>query len=229
MRASSKERDPGGDDEIVQAITDSLKPWAPQKRQIETGERAGEMETKSKTELQVEISEAVRKEIVYLQTTAVPDFYGREAIRNTRNDARDIIKSIDRIEKQLSAKTLSPELRVRLGLHTSLIGSPADIANMPVPRLLDALKDVHDICQAADDNQPITDQVKFWCVGIAFRLVIRFSEDDPTAGSADSPYCAIAGLLYQSVTGKKHQQLRRICQKMLQPYIRDGLLPRRRS
>ena len=91
------------------------------------------------------------------------------------------------------------------------------MANMPVPRLLDALKEVREICQVADDNQPQADQVKFWCANIAIRLVLRFSQENPSAGSEKSKYCRIAALLYESVMGKAHS-LRRICQEVLRPY-----------
>ena len=108
-----------------------------------------------------------------------------------------------------------------------MTGAPADIANMPIPRLLDALQEVRDICQAADENQPQADQVKHWCVRTALRLMLQFSEDDPTAGSAKSPYCMISSLLYQVVTGKEGE-LRRICQDILKPYHDAQLLPRRK-
>jgi hypothetical protein len=210
------------DDLIIEGIADALKEWAPQQRQIEAGRRAGEMKPLTSAELRTQILRTVHNEISRLRTAAVPDFFGREAIRKTRADAREIIKSIDHLKSKLSAKTLSPELRLRLGLHTSLIGSPCDIANMPVQRLLGGIEEVRAICQAANDNQPGADQVKLWCVRIALRLVLRHSIERPSAGSSNSAFCMIAGLLYQSVTGKK-QQMRRICQEVLRPY--QPLLP----
>jgi hypothetical protein len=211
------------DNQTCEAIADALKEWAPQQRQIEVGKCAGEMKPLTKAELRAQILRAVQKEISSLRTTAVPDFFGREAIRKTRADAREIITSIDRLKTKLSGKTLSPELRLRLGLHTSLIGSPSDIANMPVHRILGGMEEVRAICQAADDNQPAADQVKLWCVRIALRLVLRHSIERPSAGSSNSAFCTVAGLLYQSTTGKA-RQMRRICQEVLQPY--QALLPR---
>jgi hypothetical protein len=202
-------------EEIVDAITRVLMPWAPQMRQIETGEIV--VGPQSETV----ISDAVRAEITRFRAL-VRDFFNREAIQKTRDDARDIKKAIDHLTTLLSTVTLAPELRLRLGEHDRLIGSPVDIANMPVPRLLNALEEVRAICQAADVNQPGTDEVKRWCAFISFRLIRTFSTSKPSAGSDQTPYCTIAGLLYESVTGKE-ERLRGVCQKVLKPYL--PLLP----
>lgn len=215
------------DDQIANDIAEALKPWAPRNRQIETGKKAGEIKALSNTELRAEIINSARKEIDRLRIV-VPDFFHRNAIRKTRSDARDIIKSIDNLAGQLSAKTLSPELRLRLGDHSRVIGSPTDIVNMPLPLLLNALQQVRDLCHAADVNQPDKDQVKHWCARIALRLVLDFSKDDPTAGSAKTSYCTIASLLYQGVTEREGLELRRICQEILRPYREAKLLPRRK-
>jgi hypothetical protein len=212
-------------DELVGAVALALKPYAPRLRQIETGE----IVQKSEADVHAEALEAVRSDIEQFRTVSVPDFFGREAIRKTRDDARAIIKAVNHLTGLMEAKTLAPALRLRLGDHDKLRGTPADIANMPVPRLLDALQEVRDVCQAADENQPQADQVKHWCARIALRLMLRFSEDDPTAGSARSPYCMISSVLYQVVTGKEGLELRRICQDVLKPYHDAQLLPRRRS
>jgi hypothetical protein len=213
------------DEEIVRDIANALKPWTPQHRQIETGRRAGEIEEKSETEVLAEISSAIHAEIARLRTL-VPDFFHREAIKRNRDDARDIIASIDELRAKLSVKIISPELLLRLGLHSSIIGSAEDIKNSPVPRLLDALEAVRAICQAADDNQPNGDQVKLRCAKGAMQLLLKFSdlkENRPSAGSNDSNLCRIAGLLYEAVTEKREQSLRGICQDVLRPYL--PLLP----
>ena len=189
------------DDQIVQAIADALKPWKPQRRQIETGTKAGWMEDKSKAEVLATISATVREDILRLRAT-VPNFLDRKAIQKTRHDARDIVESIDRIEQQLSAKTLSPELGLRLS-H--------------VPHLLDTLKAAREICEAGDNNQPDGDQVKLWCARVAMRLVVKFSEKNPSAGSARSKYCEITDLIHWAVTQKK-LSLRHICQDMMKLY-----------
>jgi hypothetical protein len=219
MHAPSK---PATDDEIVEAIADALKPWKPQRRQIETGRRAGEIEDKSQAEMLAAISDAAREDILRLRAT-VPTFFDRRAIQKTRDDARDTIELIDQLEAQLSAKTLSPELRLRLRLPNEsirMIGNPVKDES-PVPRLLDALKTVREICEAGDKNQPNGNQVKRWCARVAMTLVLKFSEENPSAGSAGSKYCEITDLIYWAVT-KKKQSLRRICQdilKLYRPYL----------
>lgn len=196
------------EDQIVEAVVDALRPWKPQHRQIETGRRAGEIVAKADAEVLAHISDAVRSEIVRFRTL-VPDFFDRDAIRKTRDDARDIIKSVDRLKEHLLAKTFSPELRMRLDVRRS--------------RLLDALNEARDICQAADENQPQADQVKLWCAQIAIRLMLDFSLSRPAAGSGNTEYCRIASLLYESVTGDRDENLRHICQDVLRPY--QSLLP----
>ena len=63
------------DEEIVHAIADELNPWKPQNRQIETGERAGEMEAKSHAEIKAEISDAVHSEITRFQNNCCSAFF----------------------------------------------------------------------------------------------------------------------------------------------------------
>jgi hypothetical protein len=176
----------------------------------------------SKSELHARVLRAVHTEILLLRAIA-PAFFNREAIKKTRADAREIKKSIDQVKRKLSAKMLSPELRLRLGLDGSLIGSPSDIANMPVHRLLNGIEEVRALCQAADDNQPSSDEVKRLCVMRGIKLILDHSLERPSAGSPNSAFCTISGLLYRSLTGKR-QQLRRICQEVLRPY--QKLLPR---
>jgi hypothetical protein len=206
------------DDDLVEAITSALRPWAPQRKQLASGFIA----EKSEAEVTEELSAVVRGCIDLLRQT-VPDYFSRDAIRKTRDEARDIATAIDRVTELLSAKTISPELRLRLGMDTPMTGDPAEITNRPIPRLLDALHTVRVHCQAGADNQPNADQVKLWCVRSALNLVLGFSECRPSAGSAKTSYCVIASLLYESVTGEKELQLRRICQDVLRPYL--PLLP----
>jgi hypothetical protein len=84
-----------------------------------------------------------------------PEHFEREAIRKTREDAQAIISATDRIEQLLRSSTLAPELRLRLSLDL-----PAE--NAPGHRLLTALSEVRDLCQAGDDNQPSADQVRIF-------------------------------------------------------------------
>jgi hypothetical protein len=143
-----------------------------------------------------------------------PDYLDRDAIRTTRADARTIVQSIADLERHFQRAVLSPELRIRLGLD--IVHSPDEVDNMPVPRLLVALKAVRDICEAADRGQPGDDQVKIWCARIAHTLMLRFSDEKPSSGSEQSNYRVIAGLLFEVLTGIRGHDLRRACNDHLQ-------------
>ena len=139
---------------------------------------------------------------------ASPEYFDREAIRNTREDARMVTGAIDRLVGALSSTTLAPELRLRLALDAVA----DDIAlNSPTTRLLLALKEVRELCQAGSDNQPSADQVRIWCARIAYILMYRFSEEDPSSGSPLSSYRIIATLLYEILTGERDRDLKRAC------------------
>lgn len=196
------------DHELVEAITRALQPWSPQLRQIECGEIETNPEPKKF------ISEAVGSKIAELRTLT-PAFFHREAIRKTRDDARAIMEAIDRLSGVMATKTLSPELKLRLGLE--IHATEASSNNLPVPSLVRALSEVRGICQSAEENQPQADQVKRWCATIAIGLINRFSTERPSAGSDQSAYCTIAGLIYESVTGKE-ERLRGVCHDVLKSY-----------
>jgi hypothetical protein len=150
--------------------------------------------------------------IVRALRQASPDYFDREAIRKTRDDARKIIGLIDRLDEALRSRGLAPELRMRLALE---VDSDAHAANAPAGRLLVALGEVRELCQAGDDNQPSADQVRIWCARVAFTLMHQFSEEKPTSGSPDSTYRAIAGLLYEILTGERDRDLERACEDHL--------------
>jgi hypothetical protein len=135
---------------------------------------------------------------------ATPEHFEREAIRKTREDAQAIIREIGRIDGLLRSATLAPELRLRLSLD-------AAVADAPVARLLSALNEVRELCQAGDDNQPSTDQVRTWCARIAYTLMHRYSDERPTSGSPRSTYRVIASLLYEILTGERERDLKRAC------------------
>jgi hypothetical protein len=137
--------------------------------------------------------------IVRALRQASPDYFDREAIRRTRDDARTIIDLIDRLEQALQPNTLAPEIRLRLALETDV---EAYAENAPAGRLLIALSEVRALCRAGDENQPSADQVRIWCARVAFSLMHRFSEEAPTSGSPRSPYRVIAALLYEVLTGE---------------------------
>lgn len=143
---------------------------------------------------------------------ASPEYFDREAIRKTRDEARDIVRFIDRLDRALRPEALSPELRLRLALEVEARKS----TNSPGQRLLASLSEVRELCQAGDDNQPSADQVRIWCARIAYSLMHRFSDEPITSGSPDSTYRAIAGLLYEVLTGERDRDLKRACDEHLQ-------------
>lgn len=153
-------------------------------------------------------------EIIRTLRQDAPNYLDRNSIRKTRDDARTIVQSIGDLESHFRRTTLSPELRIRLGLN--IVHSPDEVGNMPVPRLLVALKAVRDICEAAERGQPSDDQVKIWCARIAHTLMVRFSNEKPSSGSEQSSYRVIAGLLFESLTGIRGHDLRRACNDHLQ-------------
>lgn len=143
---------------------------------------------------------------------ASPEHFNREAIRKTRDDARSIAGLIDRIEDALTSESLAPELRLRLSLNAE-----ADRAtNSPGRRLLMVLNEVRALCQAGEENQPSADQVRIWCARTAYSLMFKFSEEHITSGSPDSAYRAIAGFLYEVLTGEANRDLKRACDDHLQ-------------
>jgi hypothetical protein len=145
---------------------------------------------------------------------ASPEYFDRQAIRKTREDAREIIGALDHLEDLLRSATLGPELRLRLGLDTAGM-IPEHAANAPAWRLMTALNEVRDLCQQGDINQPAADQVRIWCARIAYSLMDRFSTEEATSGSADSPYRVLASLLYEVLTGEAERDLKRACDQHL--------------
>jgi hypothetical protein len=152
-------------------------------------------------------------EIIRTLRRAAPDYLDRSSIRKTRDDARTILQSIAELKRHVQRSTLSPELKLRLGLDAT--GSSSEIANMPVPRLLETLQIISEICEAADQGQPSEDPVKVWCAKVAHTLMFRFSDERRSSGSPRSSYRIIAGLLYEILTGEAHRDLKRACDNHL--------------
>ncbi|SRR5258706_1007986 len=146
--------------------------------------------------------------VIRILRRAAPDYLTRVAIRKTRYDSRAIAKSVVQLEEQVKQSTLSPELVFRLGPERE--------------RLLDALRAVKRVCEEAEQNKPPDDQVRTWCAKIAHTLIVRFSEDRPSSGSALSHHRIVAGLLYEILTGESGRDLKRACDEELRK-IRQAL------
>jgi hypothetical protein len=128
---------------------------------------------------------------------AAPLHLSREAIRKTRDDAREISRAATHLQGKIEQTTLSAELAMRISPERA--------------RLLDTIKAIQEICEAADHSQPHEDPVRIWCAKIACTLVLRFSDKRPSSGSVRSSYRVIAGLLFEVLTGIHGCDLRRAC------------------
>jgi hypothetical protein len=79
---------PIADTELIAAIVEALKPWAPQWRQIETGPSQGFLTEIPIHEVEHIIGDYVRERIDSLRITT-PNFFSRDAIINKREGARE--------------------------------------------------------------------------------------------------------------------------------------------
>jgi hypothetical protein len=139
---------------------------------------------------------------------ATPEYLARNAIRKTVDDARTIVKVVTQLNGLINQATLAPELRLRLGPERE--------------RLSCVLEAIKRICEQAEENRPADDQVRIWCAKIAHTLMVSFSDENPSSGSARSPYRVIAGLLYEVITGERGRDLKRACDEELKA-MRDAL------
>jgi hypothetical protein len=130
-----------------------------------------------------------------------PQFFSRQAVKDTRKDARQITGTTQKLNRLLDQA--SPELRLRLKLEP-----------IPgyVPPLTAALDAALDECAAAVASKASHEnEVMKWCALEAWRLIVTFSDRRPSSGSATSPLRVIASLVYEAVTGIRDKDLRRTC------------------
>lgn len=164
--------------EIANVITQSLKPW-----------RDGEREA--------EISAFVNRHIGLLRL-CVPEHFDRKAVRRTTADARRIIETADRLQKQIRAA--APEIRIRL-----------DLGGNWSPVFFSELERVRRECKAAV-RRSLTDgrgdEVKQQCVTSAWMLIARFSQARP----GGSLFREVAGQIYEALTGEADVDLKRGCE-----------------
>jgi hypothetical protein len=127
----------------------------------------------------------------------VKNYYDRDAIRQARDAAREIVSTVDKLERQLDSAP--PMLRVAIPAseHLVLLGAPA--ANEYVSdRLRRELGYLRRVCADAEARLPAADLVKDWCAKEAGLLVLSISRTIPT-NTDNSPFREIAGLLYVAV------------------------------
>jgi len=157
---------------IANDIADNLRPW-------------------KKGRDRAEISDLVVLQIESFKN-ASDHHLNRDAVRRTRDNARDILKTIDRLDRQI--KDSSPEMKLRLGARTAVL--------VPLRRECEAA-----IRSSLADGRK--DQVKEWAVKLAGILTLKFS-----AKMSGSRFRYIAGRLFESVTGEP-ADLKRNCETEL--------------
>src|SRR5262245_49686594 len=151
MRAPDQDTGRATIDDLAVTIADVLKPW-----------REHGWQDERRRYHQAEVSAAVLKQIKLLRAV-VPEHFTREAVRKTRDDARDLVKTIKKLERQLNRiKWHSPELRIRLGLSEPFLAELARLC---------------DVCEEADQAAGKEDRCKRQCIQTAGHLIYVYSED----------------------------------------------------
>jgi hypothetical protein len=229
------------DAEIIRDIVKALEPWKPQWRELKTGwpikadgtlppgswveamivqkrlvaipadkQAKAWVAKQEKDKLRTEIPAAVGTQIEHLRKVN-PEFFSRAAVRNTRDEARLLLRAIKIFEGRIAQAT--PELRVRLKLDLQQ-------EEFGTQRLFRELKHLRDECNAAVQGASGTNQLKEQCARTAISLIVMYSDRKPHSGSAESAYRKIAGLLYEAVTDKPpgRDNLKRPCDAVLREY-----------
>jgi hypothetical protein len=140
---------------LVEDIVDNLRPWK---------------DGLTKTEIGQFVADQIR---AFRSASAA--HLDRHAIQRTRDSARDILKTLDRLELQINRA--SPEMKIRLGAGTNVLKH----------RLAPFRRE----CEAAIRSsltEGRKDQVKDWAAKIAWILVKKFSVNEATSGSGKSPF-----------------------------------------
>jgi hypothetical protein len=194
--------------EIIRDIADELKPY----RSRLTGQpwQADE------------VSSWLGEQIGLLRDV-MPQHFTRKATRQTRADARGIIKKVKMLQGQI--KNAAPELHLRWRSDLAVISDPLDKGEdeaipttllLPAsPRLSELLAELNwlsDTCtEAIDAKADTTDQCKQQCINTAWLSINRFSQTPATIERLGT----IAGWLYEAVMGIKDKDFRYLCQQML--------------
>ena len=167
------------DGEISDSIATKLKPWA---------------DPYFRTTITPRVLETIE-----LLRACHFDHFEREAVRHTRDNARELIEIINSLETRLSRAR--PEIKLRLDQRAS-----------------DGLNAIRQACELAEieslkDGR--RDQTKEWCAKLAWGLRVRYAAKRPTINST----WEIATLLYQAATGMAAEEekaaLRRACEDHL--------------
>jgi hypothetical protein len=168
---------------IIRDVTDELKPY---------GNRLGGQQW------QEDVVSTWLSEHIELLREVVPQHFTRKAIRRTRADARNIVKTAKILRGQV--KNAAPELQLRWWPR--------------LPEWFAQLSWLSDTCAKADKKADGTDRCKRLCVDEASLLISYFSQKPATIERLG----AIAGWLYEAVTGIKDKDFRYLCQQKLKQF-----------
>jgi hypothetical protein len=183
--------------QIIAAIVDDLKPFEGKWRGRESAIRID-----------------VAKQADLLRGVAT-DFLHRNAKVTTRLNAIDINKTIAKLRRQL--RQASPELQMRL---------------IPThrPKLFHELAEIERECERAiktsKDERGRKNEIKQWCAVTAHKLIVKYSKNDPTSGSKNSPFRCVAGSLYSYCAQFNKiniPDLERACEAVLKSFREAGI------
>lgn len=149
-----------------------------------------------------------------MRLNAIKRRYSRDAVKRTRKSARDILKTLDRLQSQLNGAPSA--LKISLGLvelfpEKAQVKDPGRERKREIRTLLDSLRRE---CQACLDKLPSDDRIKLECARSAYYLIFFYTKKSPTS-STNSPYRNITGLLYECIAGAPDKDLKRHCEEIL--------------
>jgi hypothetical protein len=175
--------------ELIQLIVQAIKPWN---------------EAYSEADVKKGVTDSLN-----LLCSTVPQNFSREAIKKTRQNARDVKAAAQQLERLLINAT--PEMKLWLKLDPV----PASWRH-PIFAELDSIKEQ---CSRAEAAQTRENNIHDWCARFGYRIVLKFSKDEPT-GTDEGPYRKVTMYLYEAVTGEPDRDLRRACFDHLKQFRR---------
>jgi hypothetical protein len=188
-------------EDLIEEIAYRLRPWKC-----------------SKSEVLAKICDSIEE--LKRELAKGPDPW-RGFYRKNRKYASNILNAIDNLKKQLTAPPESffrgllnadqPEEIKELNSPQKLTEDVADLSR----RLAKLDAQCRDVIAKRIGADPRADYKKTNTACEALFLMLKLSEQAPTAGSLDSSFCFISSLIFEAVTGMREQNLRRACQKVL--------------
>jgi len=136
--------------------------------------------------------------------------FDREAVRQDRERARNVIEKIDELERDLML-TSPRDLKIDF--------STKDVHPDSHPgRLFAELANVRERCEAIEAETLAAgrkDQVKQSCAETALFMIKVFSTEEPSSNSAKTPFREITGLIFEALTGEPARDLERACDEAI--------------